>query len=883
MRARHQQRWPAILLTIALVCGVATAARGQGDVTAEFGPLLAKGRSAFDGSRYEEARQWFERALAAARAAGGLADEGTALLALAGTHFSSSRYVEGKETASRAFDIGVSTNDMSMRGRAHFYLGLIAERLGQAAEALPHYRAAVEDLTDGGGEAGILSSALLQLAYAENDHPVTEPDRFRRSQELAEQAGNKARVGRVLHGWGDRLFAVGENEAAFEKYQLAVATFTDARQPDDLGTIYNSIGRLYRRHGQYEAALEYQKRALRIHETSANPFVHMQSLNAVGVTLQSLGRERESRPYMERALALARQSKNPRAEDFVAANFASSLLVEGVFDEAARLFEGVIERKLDVYPSLRYRDLAESYIGLKKLDQALDAATHAIDICGDQLRDIACPLGYDIRAAVHLARNDRVAALTDLQRALVGIEDARKRLIPADFFKQQFGRTSTTLFGRAIELQLAEGRAVEALETAEQARARAFLDLLGSRTVALTPKAAAALNDNTSRQRSEFTAPSPKIDELTAIAARLRSTLLLYWVTPDRVFIWTVTPNGNVRAATVAIREAKLADLISSTSPFGTPAGGNTGLAANPTAWRSLYDVLIKPVRGWLPTTPGALVTIVPHGPLSMLSFAALQDQRLRYLIEAYTLNYVPAAGILQFTERQRHGAPASSATLVVADPRLPPRSPLDRPLLALPGARDEASAIARLAPRQSVVTLQGELADEASVREKVNGKRVIHFATHAIVSDAEPFSSFLALARTDATPNHDGTLTAQEIYGLQLQADLVVLSACRSGGGKLTGDGMATFARAFLYAGTPSMITSVWDVADESSARLVPEFYRVWRGGTSKARALRAAQLTFLKDLRAGTLKVDTAAGQVVLPEHPALWAGFMLIGEPD
>ena len=191
MRSRNQQRWPAILLTTTILCGVATAARGQENVPAEFGPLLVKGRSAFDGSRYEEARQWFERALAAAQAAGGLTDEGTALLALAGTHFSSSRYAEGKETASRAYEIGVTTNDMAMRGRAHFYLGLIAERLGQAAEALPHFRAAVEDLTSGGGEPGILSSALYQLAFAENDHPIMQPDRFRRSLELAEQAGRQ--------------------------------------------------------------------------------------------------------------------------------------------------------------------------------------------------------------------------------------------------------------------------------------------------------------------------------------------------------------------------------------------------------------------------------------------------------------------------------------------------------------------------------------------------------------------------------------------------------------------------------------------------------------------------------------------------------------------
>ena len=267
-----------------------------------------------------------------------------------------------------------------------------------------------------------------------------------------------------------------------------------------------------------------------------------------------------------------------------------------------------------------------------------------------------------------------------------------------------------------------------------------------------------------------------------------------------------------------------------------------------------------------------------------MLSFAALQDATIA--VSDRGLHAELRAG-------RRDPAIHRSANATARPPRATrwsspihdcrPDRPLDRPLLALPGARDEASAIARLAPRQSVVTLQGELADRGVGAGQ--GERQARDSLRD-ACDRQRRRAVLVVPRagtTDATPNHDGTLTAQEIYGLQLQADLVVLSACRSGGGKLTGDGMATFARAFMYAGTPSMITSVWDVADESSARLVPEFYRVWRGGTSKARALRAAQLTFLKNLRAGTLKVDTAAGQVVLPEHPALWAGFMLIGEPD
>ena len=111
----------------------------------------------------------------------------------------------------------------------------------------------------------------------------------------------------------------------------------------------------------------------------------------------------------------------------------------------------------------------------------------------------------------------------------------------------------------------------------------------------------------------------------------------------------------------------------------------------------------------------------------------------------------------------------------------------------------------------------------------------MLHFATHAIVSDDEPLSSFLALA---ASGDDDGPLTAQEIYALHLDADLVVLSACRSGGGRVTGDGIATFARAFIYAGTPSIVASVWDVADEPTSRCF--LLSIGRGSAARRKRAR-------------------------------------------
>jgi len=127
-----------------------------------------------------------------------------------------------------------------------------------------------------------------------------------------------------------------------------------------------------------------------------------------------------------------------------------------------------------------------------------------------------------------------------------------------------------------------------------------------------------------------------------------------------------------------------------------------------------------------------------------------------------------------------------------------------------------------------------------------------------------------------------DGRLTAREIYDLDLDADLVVLSACRTGLGAVSSDGVIGMARAFLYAGTPSVVATLWDVADEPSARLMPNLYRSLKRIPDKAQALRRAQLILLNDLRNGRVKVETKTGTAILGEHPILWASFILVGRP-
>jgi CHAT domain-containing protein len=156
-----------------------------------------------------------------------------------------------------------------------------------------------------------------------------------------------------------------------------------------------------------------------------------------------------------------------------------------------------------------------------------------------------------------------------------------------------------------------------------------------------------------------------------------------------------------------------------------------------------------------------------------------------------------------------------------------------------------------------------------------------VHLATHGRLSDVPGADSFLTLSGRAPNTANDGRLTTGEIYDLRLDADLVVLSACRSARGPVTGDGVLGMTRAFLYAGAPSIVATLWDVADRSGPELMPAFYRHWRHLSDKSAALREAQLETIARLRAGRLKVDTPGGARILPEHPFLWAAYILVGE--
>lgn len=737
---------------------------------------------------------------------------------------------------------------------------LVADaRHGEAIAPLERARALARTRKDAQLELRVLD----HLAYAMDEGP--EKDRFRADALAFVRAtpGGRRVECPLLQEWGDKLFNQDRYSEAFPIILDSVACFEQAGTPSQIGRAYTSLGRVYRAHGRLAEALEQYARAVAIQqEDTRDPLGAIQSLNAIGVTLGFMGREVEGLERLNEALGIARRRGSERTVDFLLGNVASFHLDQGRYAEAAAALEESLGKPALAYETLRLAELSRAYVGLKRGPQALEVAERAVKSARSDSEQVTA-LAARVHALIALRRFDE--ASRDLGSALQAVEALRDNTVADDFLKRGFSQRYQGLFSSAISLLEDQGRSREAIETAERARARALLDLLAARG---RPGAAAD-------------AAPASFGDITAAAARMRSTVIAYWVSPAETFVWAVKPDGSIASARVPVTATALAKMIHTATGGGSSSQAQLAALllrrrSDARPWRALYRTLLEPVRRSLPAAGGRL-TIVAHGPLFGVPFAALVDPAGRYLVESYELHYVPAIGTLAASPPR---SPRGASALLVGDPG--PEAARDRlmPLPALPWADREVSAIDRLLPSRAVV-LRGRQATETNVRRQLEGRTLLHFATHGIVQNEEHLASYLALRPADDHPgagDADGRLTANETYGLRLDADLIVLSGCRTAMGPIMGDGVIGFTRAFLAAGAASVVATMWDVADQTSFEVMRSFYGAWVGGADKSRALRRAQLSVIRQLRAGTIRVNGIA----LPESPRFWAGYVLVGQP-
>lgn len=449
-----------------------------------------------------------------------------------------------------------------------------------------------------------------------------------------------------------------------------------------------------------------------------------------------------------------------------------------------------------------------------------------------------------------LENHQAAQAAKSLEKSIENFESIRLGL--PDQFKISIFKLQSFSYRLLQEALVIDHQPNKALEIAERGRARAFVELLGKR-IKDVPKLDA-----------------PKLDQIQKIAKDHKATLVEYSfisnaASADKnenqqptLLIWVIKPTGEV-----TLRQTTLNSLTQPLEKVVTDARLSIFRAKDSNLeLQRLHQLLIQPIADLLPTDPNAHVVFIPQASLFLVPFAALQDAEGHYLIEKHTILSAPAIQVLDLTRQQRQRL-KGQGSLVVGFPRTglivgnPAR--IQPPLAE---AQKEATAIAALLKTQPII---GEQATKATILAKMPDVQIIHLATHAIYIEEGNLGLQSSLSFA-STPQNNGSITAEEILDLKLNANLAVLSACNTGRGEITGDGVIGLSRSFVGAGVPSLVVSLWSIDDTSTTVLMTQFYQNLLQNPDKAQALRQAMLSTAK--------------QYPLPKH---WAAFSLIGEAE
>ena len=335
---------------------------------------------------------------------------------------------------------------------------------------------------------------------------------------------------------------------------------------------------------------------------------------------------------------------------------------------------------------------------------------------------------------------------------------------------------------------------------------------------------------------------------------------------PTKLYIWVVQPSGQITFKSVELKQDLTKMIDEFRDAIISPPDGelNTELIAE--TGQALHEVLIAPIKTALPADPDSEVVIVPQGGLYAIPFAALQDADGKHLIDHHTLTTSGSIDLYRLSVAAfKPSKFDKQKVLIVGNPEMPafqarPDKPA-APLNPLPGSEAEARAIAEMFGIEPVI---GKDATETAVANRMQSAQLIHLASHGYLQATDAFSNgFLSAIALAPTETDNGFLTVNEVMKMKLKAELVVLSACDSGRGTVTGDGITGLSRAYLTAGVPTAIVSLWPVSDRATAILMVNFYRAIGEGKSKAAALRAATL-----------------GNRDRFTDPKLWAPFTMYG---
>jgi CHAT domain-containing protein/Tfp pilus assembly protein PilF len=709
---------------------------------------------------------------------------------------------------------------------------------------------------------------------------------------LAEESKNNTLTASALEKIGSILFLEGRLEEALENFQKCLTLNEAIGNKAQTFYTMNWIGGFYHKQGNYAQALEYFRKALKLSEKNGSKLQIMNALISIASLDVDKGDFAQALESAERAVALSKEvgerENRPRALYWLGrAHYGLKQ-----FEESGSAFEEAISIIESTRANITGQDSRTTFF-----------ATHwgsyeaYIDLSMLMHREQPNK-GYDVQA-FQMSERARARSLLEL------LNESRTQInqgVVPELLERE----------RSLQKQLNERaeqqtRLLSGQSTPEQAAAiKKEIDAL-----TFDYKNNQALIRLKSPRYAALTQPQPlKLSEIQKEVLDADTILLEYSLGEKRSHLWAVTEDS-IKSYELPPR----AEIETTVKRFyalvsdGKLVIDDKSQAAYETEAARLSQILLAPVVAQI---RNKRIVVVADGALQYLPFGALpspnsKENSRRPLIAENEIVSLPSASTLSVLRRQVEGRRAAAKTVaVIADPvfdpadarvkpaaknnpdrQKPPTPSSKRNLIfenaafntgimrdgiiqRLPFSRREAESILAVVPTgEKMQALDFKANRETALSAEMSQYRIVHFAAHGLLNSEHPELSgiVLSLVNEQGQPV-DGFMRLNEIYNLNLNADLVVLSACQTALGKeVRGEGLIGLTRGFMYAGSPRVVASLWKVDDVATAELMRIFYqKMLKEEMRPAAALRAAKIEMRKQKRWSA---------------PFYWAAFEIQGE--
>jgi CHAT domain-containing protein/tetratricopeptide (TPR) repeat protein len=747
-----------------------------------------------------------------------------------------------------------------------------------------------------------------------NDNTSVAVTRKAEADRLFEQ-GNQATISQfpeVLHSW----------EQALTIYREIGYRQGEAASLCNLGLAYQSLG-------QYDTAIKFHQQLLEISLKIGYRQGEAASLGNLALAYNSLGQYDKAIEFQKQSLVIKREIENRDGEAASLCNLGLAYGSLGQYHKAIEFLEQCLKivREIEYRQeeAITLGNLGAAYDSLGQYDTAIEFHQQSLEISREIRYSVGESISLNNLGNTFLQTHQLAEAETALRASIEIHESLRSELVSNDHKASTFENQIST-YRLLQQVLVAQTRFDEALEISEMSRTRAFVELLRqtllttppqsppyqggeeelsqsppdqgeeeelSQFLPLKPPLSKGGLGGLSRFEEEANLSKPplskggleglSIPQIQQIARDRNSTIVEYSIVNPEIYIWVIQPNGHITHRTANLeplnqQNQTLKQIILKTRvSIGTNETDDEGNEIQLESQYNrdetggfpllqlLHQILIEPIIDLLPTDANSPIIFIPHYDLFLVPFAALQDSNNRYLIENHTILTSPSIQVLEITrEHQNRVRGLRQAALIVGDPTIAPKFK-ENPykLRQIPRAKEAAEAIATTLGTEAIT---GEKATKVAILDKMLNTRIVHLSAHGLLDDFQGSGIPGAIILAPSGDADDGALNAAEILRLKLDSELVVLSACSTGGGKITGDGVIGLSRCFILAGVPSIIVSLWNMGAISAKLLTTEFYQNLARGENRAAALRCAMLTTKAQF-----------------DNPKAWAAFTLIGETE